>query len=165
MVVCGALRGGGRGWGHLPQHNAQKNYPHALPHKGHEALGMLLVLWVLIREELEHNLLLLVHTPCEGDGGEDEDADAEDAGHERGAKRRKHEARVDGMAHVGVWACRHELVMLFHRWARAPITAEIHARPNGKADTDYIKRGADPAERWRWREDAMREERCSYCSW
>src|SRR5262249_32735426 len=39
-------------------------------------------------------------------------------------------------------------------------TPEVHARPNGKADTDCGKHGTDPAESQGWCEDAIREENC-----
>src|SRR6266508_1235341 len=71
----------------------------SLPHKGYEALGMLLVLWILRGKEFEHDLLLLFHAQSEGDGDEDKHADTEDTGRECGSKCRKHDARIDRMAH------------------------------------------------------------------
>src|SRR4029079_6514500 len=134
---------------------------HLLPYKGHEALGALLVFWVLVGKEFEHDLLLLVQAQSEGDGDEDKHTDTEDTARDRGSKRRKHDARIDRMAYEGIWAGRHKLVMFFHRWTRAPITPEINTRPNRKADTDCGKGGTDPTEGQRWRKDWVRKKHCS----
>jgi hypothetical protein len=40
----------------------------ALPHKGYETLGMLLIRWILLGKEFEHDPLLLVDAQCEYDG-------------------------------------------------------------------------------------------------
>src|SRR5262252_9292023 len=108
----------------------------SLPHKGHKALGALLVLWILPGKEFEHDLLLLVDAPSEIDADDNEHDDTEDIAHERGAKRRKHDAGIDRMAYVGVRTRRHELVMFFHRRARTPVAPEVNPRPNGEADAD-----------------------------
>lgn len=121
---------------------------------------MLLVLWILPGKEFEHELLLFADAQSEGDRDDDEHNDTEDSAQERGAKRRKHDAGIDGMAHEGVRAGRHQLVMFFHRRARTPVAPEIDACPNGEADADCGKRGGGPADGWRRREDAA-EEDCS----
>ena len=123
---------------------------------------MLLVFWILLGKEFEHDLLLLVHAQSEEDGYKDEHADTEDTAHDCSAKCRKHNARIDGMAHIGIWASRHEFMMFFHRWMRTPITANVHARPNSKADTDRGKESASPAKDERWCKEGVRVEHCCW---
>jgi len=72
-------------------HATTLNCP-SLPYKGHEVLGALLVFWILLRKEFEHDLLLLIHAQSEHDGDEEEHADTEDTADERGAKCRKQDA-------------------------------------------------------------------------
>jgi hypothetical protein len=56
---------------------------------------MLLVCSIVRGKEFEHDLLLLVDTHSEGDRDEDDQADTEQIGYKRAAKRRKQNAGVD----------------------------------------------------------------------
>ena len=132
-----------------------------LPYKWYEALGALVVFWVLLGKEFEHDLLLLTQAQSEGDGDEDEQADTEDTAEERGSKRGKHDARIDRMAYVGIWASRHEFVMFLHRWVRTPVATEVNARPNRKADPHCSQCSTYPIEGEGWCKERMREENCS----
>src|SRR3954453_10053537 len=90
----------------------------SLPYERDEALRMLLVFWILLGKEFKHDPLLLVHAQSEHDGDQDEHADTDDRADQRATKRRKHDAGIDRVSHVGIGAAHHKLVMLFHSRTR-----------------------------------------------